>query len=405
MRTSRHWIGVVVAWLALWPGLGWGQTSTSFTFHAGATSVTNGAVMSAANFSTIIVQIEGTFVGTVQFEKKTKDASGYVAVQCTNAADRTLVDSSTDSPGYWECPGGAYSFRVPVTSRSSGTIIVTGMGTTAVASKSGGGSVAGVTLGQAFTNGRVVTGATTATPAEFGNGTQAIEVGGDATLGGFIRSKPIGDSPWNCWATYNCVLMDRNTNNPILTINPLGASPRLKFTFNSGFTLLGSVPVTLYPRGAASYSEASIVSNQPKSGWIQITDADTDAVDFRTVVTGKMAGATTATVRLYGVSDHASPSGNIVLNCDLRSNRPGTDTYAALTVNGSDPSITLTPATQNRPVSAVTSVITINGTVAEFAEIEGACHVNASSTTSAQLTDFFLRAEALVQLSVNSWSD
>ena len=404
MRTSRHWIGVVVAWLALWPGLGHGQTSTSFTFHAGATSVTNGAVMSAANFSTIVVQVEGTFVGAVQFEKKTKNATAWVAVQCTNAADRTLVDSTTDAPGYWECPGGAYSFRVPVTARTSGTIIVTGMGTTAVASKSGGGSIAGVTLGQAATNGRVISSATTATPVEIGNGTQAIEVGGDATLGGFLRPKPPGDSPWNCWATYNCVVMDRNTNSPILTINPLGASPRLKFTFNSGFTLLGSVPVALYPRGAASYSEASIVTNQPKSGWIQVTDADTDAVDFRTVVTGKMAGATTATVRLYGVSDHASPSGNIVFNCAIRSNRPGTDTYAAHSTTG-EQALTLTPSTQNRPVSAATSAITINGTVAEFAELEGSCEVNASSTTSAQLTDFFLRAEGLLQLSVNSWSD
>lgn len=398
------WIGLMVTWLALWTGLGWGQTSTSFTFHAGATSVTNGGVMNAANFSTIVVQVEGTFVGTVQFEKKTKSASGYVAVQCTNAADRTLVDTSTDAPGYWECPGGAYSFRVPVTARTSGTIIVTGMGTTAVAGRGAGGSGAGVTLNQAATNGRVITSATTATPVEIGNGTQAMEAGGDATLGGFIRPKPLGDSPWNCWATFNCVLMDRNTGNPMLVINPLGASPRLKFVFQSGYTLLGSVPVTLYPRGAASYSEASIVSNQPKSGYIQVTDADTDAVDFRFVVTGKMAGATTATVRLYGVSDRASPSGNIVFNCAMRSNRPGTDTYVAHSTTG-EQAITLTPATQYRPVSAVTSAITINGTVAEFSEIEGSCEVNASSTTSAQLTDFFLRAEALVQLSVNSWSD
>ena len=142
MRQAR-WIGLVVAWLALWPGLGWGQTSTSFTFHAGATSVTNGAVMSASNFSTIVVQIEGTFVGTVQFEKKTKGATSYVAVQCTNAADRTFSATSADAPGYWECPGGAYSFRVPVTARTSGTITVTGMGTTAVAGRGSGGSGAG----------------------------------------------------------------------------------------------------------------------------------------------------------------------------------------------------------------------------------------------------------------------
>lgn len=117
-----------------------------------------------------------------------------------------------------------------------------------------------------------------------------------------------------------------------------------------------------------------------------------------------MTGATTATLRLYGVSDHATPSGNIVFNCAIRSNRPGTDTYVAHSTTG-EQALTLTPATQNRPVSAVTSAITINGTVAEFAELEGSCEVNAASTTSAQLTDFFLRAEALMQLSVNSWSD
>lgn len=267
-----------------------------------------------------------------------------------------------------------------------------------------GGSAAIVTLDSAYDGGRVINGATLAAPVEIGNGTQAVEVGGDATLGGFIRPKPLGDSVWNCWATYNCKLVDRNTNQTMLIINPLGASPRLKFVFQPGYTLLGSVPVTLYPRGAATYSEASIVSNQPRSGYIQVTDADTDAVDFRFVVTGKMAGATTATVRLYGVSDHASPSGNIVLNCAMRANRPGTDTYVAHSTTG-EQAITLTPATQNRPVSAVTSAITINGTVAEFAEVEGSCEVNAGSTTSAQLTDFFLRAEALVQLSVNSWSD
>lgn len=263
---------------------------------------------------------------------------------------------------------------------------------------------ASITLDQVFDNGNEIDSATSARPARFGDGTRGVEAFGDSTLGGVLRQYPLGDTPWNCWATYDCVLVDRNTNQTMLRINPLGASARLKYVFQSGYTLLGSVPVTLYPRGAASYSEASIVTNQPKGGYIQVTDADTDAVDFRFVVTGKMVGATTATVRLYGVSDNASPSGNIVLNCAMRSNRPGTDTYVAHSTTG-EQAITLTPATQNRPVSAVTSAITINGTVAEFAEIEGSCEVNATSTTSAQLTDFFLRAEALLQLSVNSWSD
>lgn len=140
MRRWSQWGCVAMLLVALWPGLSHGQSSTSFTFHAGATTTANGTVMSAANFSTIVVQVEGTFVGTIEFQKKTKDATAYVAVQCTNANDRTVQSSTTDVPGYWECPGGAYSFRVPVTVFASGTIKVTGMGTTAVSSRGGGGS-------------------------------------------------------------------------------------------------------------------------------------------------------------------------------------------------------------------------------------------------------------------------
>lgn len=139
MRWWSRWGYVAMLVVALWPQGSYGQTSTSFTFHSGATSVVNGNVLSAANFSTIVVQVEGTFVGTVQFEKKTKDATGYVAVQCTNANDRSVVSATTSEAGYWECPGGAYSFRVPVTARTSGTIKVTGMGTTAVAGRGAGG--------------------------------------------------------------------------------------------------------------------------------------------------------------------------------------------------------------------------------------------------------------------------
>jgi len=249
-----------------------------------------------------------------------------------------------------------------------------------------------------------VDGATSANPLIVGNGTQKLEIFGDATMGGTIRPSPLGDSTWRCWTNYNCVIRDEEGAATIFTIDPDAASKNAMYQFGTNYKPLASIPVTLFPRGAASYSEASIVTNQPKGGYITVTDVDTDAVDFRFVVTGKMVGATTATVRLYGVSDNASPSSNIVLNCAMRSNRPGTDTYVAHSTTG-EQAITLTPATQNRPVSAVTSAITINGTVAEFAEMEGSCEVNASSTTSAQLTDFFLRAEALVQLSVNSWSD
>lgn len=269
-----------------------------------------------------------------------------------------------------------------------------------------GGAGGGVgTLDQAFDGGPEINSATSANPLIVGNGTQKVEIFGDATMGGVIRPSPLGDSVWRCWPNYDCVLRDEEGAATMWRINPDATTPNGMYQIQPGYQFIASIPVTLFPGGAASYSEASIVTNQPKGGWIQVTDTDTDYVGFRAVVTGKMVGATTATIRLYGASDNASPSGNIVVTCAIRSNRPGTDTYTGMTFSSGNPSITLTPATQNRPVSAVSSAVTISGTVAEFAELEGACHVHSSSTTSAQLTDFFLRAEALLQLSVNSWSD
>lgn len=333
-----------------------------------------------------VVTVNGTATGLLATDAPIPSGSAFPASPSTNAlffvTDDTIAGSCVSDGG-------------------SETSLCRWDGASWVPAGSGGGVG---TLDQAFDGGNTIDGATLANPLIVGNGTQKLEIGGDATLGGFIRPSPLADAVWRCWTNFNCVIRDEEGAAAMITIDPDAASRNAMYQFGSSYKPLASIPVTLYPRGAASYSEASIVSNQPKGGYIQVTDADTDAVDFRFVVTGKMVGVTTATVRLYGVSDNASPSGNIVLNCAMRSNRPGTDTYVAHSTTG-EQGVTLTPATQNRPVSAVTSAITINGTVAEFAEIEGSCEVNATSTTSAQLTDFFLRSEAIIQLSTNSWSD
>lgn len=151
-------------------------------------------------------------------------------------------------------------------------------------------------------------------------------------------------------------------------------------------------------------TEMSLVSNQPKGWWGQHADNDTDAFDFHIPVTSKMVGMTTLTVTLVGASTAATPSGNIKYTCAVKSYRPGSDTYAAHDTTG-EQGITLTPATQNRPVSATSSAITINGTVAAGAELIGSCESDATGTTSAQMGNWFLRGEALVQFLVNSWSD
>jgi hypothetical protein len=190
----------------------------------------------------------------------------------------------------------------------------------------------------------------------------------------------------------------------ILTIDPDAASVNAMYQFGTNYRPIMSLYVPLSPRGAATMTETNIVTNQPKAWWGTLTDADTDAFDFHFPITKKMEGATTATVRLWGVSDNGTPSGNIQLHCAMKAYRPGTDTYEAHQTTG-EQSVTLAPATTNRPVSAVSSAITINGTVAEFGEMIGSCEVSASGTTSTQLTDFFLRGDALIQLSINSLSD
>lgn len=138
----RRWWALLLVLAVVVPARGWADSALPWVFHSGATATGNGNAMSAEYFSTIVVQVEGTFVGEVTFEKKTKDASAYVAVQCTNASDQGKTTTASE-PGYWDCPGGAYLFRASVTSYTSGTIVVTGHGTTAVSGSRGGGGTDG----------------------------------------------------------------------------------------------------------------------------------------------------------------------------------------------------------------------------------------------------------------------
>jgi hypothetical protein len=191
----------------------------------------------------------------------------------------------------------------------------------------------------------------------------------------------------------------------ILRIDPDAASPNAAWTFTCTATKPKiTVVAALSPRGSATMTETNVVTNQPKSWWGTLTDANTDAFDFSFPVTAKMVGATTATVRLLGVSDNATPSGNIDLDCAMSAYTPGTDTFAAHVTTG-EQTVLLTPATQNRPVATTSAAITINGTLVEGDIIQGSCEVDAAATTSAQLTDFFLWGFATIQISISSLSD
>jgi hypothetical protein len=187
-------------------------------------------------------------------------------------------------------------------------------------------------------------------------------------------------------------------------IDPGAVTKNAMYQYGANYKPIGSIEVSLKERGATTVALESIVTNQPKDYWATVTDANTDALDFRLPITAKMVGMTTITVRLVGVSKHASPSGNIVFTCAATAVRPGTDTYAAHSITN-EQTITLTPAVQNRPVAATSPAIPINGTVADGGNLWGSCEVDAGGTTSIQMTDFRALASAVVQFSVNSRSD
>lgn len=179
-------MGLTVALVPMWAH---GQSALSWVFHAGATGTATGAEMPASYFSTVGVQVEGTFDGTVEFRKKTENASTYVAVQCTNVTDLSKA-TATNTPGYWECPGGAYRFAVAVIDYTSGTIVVTGIGTTAVSSRGNGdGAVTG------WPN--VLTGAAVTSEAA-GESVSIRGKSGQATNGADLYQHSSGLFQWVC---------------------------------------------------------------------------------------------------------------------------------------------------------------------------------------------------------------
>lgn len=117
-------------------------------------------------------------------------------------------------------------------------MIVTASPTWAASVSGGGGAT---TLNQAFNGGSEITGATSANPAVIGNGTQKIELFGDATMGGTIRPSPLGDSVWRCWTNYNCLIRNEEAGDTILTIDPDAASSLLMYQFGASYRPLKSV--------------------------------------------------------------------------------------------------------------------------------------------------------------------
>lgn len=270
---------------------------------------------------------------------------------------------------------------------------------------SGGGGGGAATLDQAFDGGKVINGANSLANAfRVGDDLTPGCLYTDATLG--FQSRPCTDVNVRLVIPVNKTgaFYDEEGAADMLIIDPDAADVNAMYQFQSGYKPLMSILLPLSPRGAVTIAEENLVTNQPNSWWMTLTDVDTDAADFSFPVTAKMVGATTATFRLIGASNNATPSGNIELDCAMSTFTPGSDTFTAHVTTG-EQAVVLTPATTDRPVAATSSAHTINGTLAAGDIVMGSCEVDATNTTSAQMTDFRLWGYVLVQLSVNSWSD
>ena len=261
------------------------------------------------------------------------------------------------------------------------------------------------TLDQAFDGGKVIDGANSlANAVQIGDGVTPVCILTDATKGPWVR--PCTDSNISTYILTNFTYswFDVEGDAAMLTVDPDAASKNAMYQFGANYYPEKVARVALSPRGAVTIAEESIVTDQPVSWYATITDANTDAVDFVLTVTADMSHVTTATVKLYGVSKNAAPSGNIEFDCAIKSFRPGTDTFTAHSTTG-EQAVLLTPSTQNRPVATTSAAITINGTVATGAMLYGSCEVDATATTSAQLTDFRLLGYADVRFTSNSLSN
>lgn len=237
-----------------------------------------------------------------------------------------------------------------------------------------------------------VNGATIANPLIVGNGTQKLEIFGDATMGGTIRPSPLGDSTWRCWTNYNCVIRDEESAAAMFTIDP-DAPNNDKYVWALGYRpikTLSFMADSLYVAGAASLvTDAALVSGGLIVPYILTTDSNSDYFYRYVVMDPKWdGGAVTATVTVVNVN--ATPANayevDVSGQCYAAGDAIGTTIsttgeQAATITFGSSGSCGGSACNQNDRASATTAAITINGTPAGGAFCAFQAQVDATATT------------------------
>jgi len=245
--------------------------------------------------------------------------------------------------------------------------------------------------------------ATSANPFIVGNGTQKLEIFGDATMGGTVRPSPLGDSTWRCWTNYNCVIRDEEGAATIFTIDPDAATKLLMYQYGANYRPLKSDFLSAYSlQGDGTNCPARptvvTISNMIYPTFI-CTENNSSRLKFAIPMRTNWDGGTVYFKPYY--SQTAADTGSVLLDAAAACRALGTafnGTYGT-EVNIDDAALAGSGAIEG----TLSGAITPNGTCAASDWLYGYLDVDATTNpTTAAATLNFIGVE--IFWSETSWS-
>lgn len=248
-----------------------------------------------------------------------------------------------------------------------------------------------------------INGATSANPLIVGNGTQKLELFGDATMGGTVRPSPLGDSVWRCWTNYNCVIRDEEGAATMFTIDPDAASKNAMYQFGTNYRPLKSVWVGaggLYGDGTNCPADptAATINSGPKIPTFICADSSSSILYGSLRLPDDWDGGTLTFQHVYvqTAADTNAVNGDVSAQCRGNGETPSSTWGTAIAID--DAAVTGSNANDMTTSAAVTPA----GTCAAGDMLYFRYVLDATGTTTATATLHHLGF--YVKYTSTSWS-
>lgn len=182
--------------------------------QSAATGVGNGTVIRTDGFNTLVFDVQGTFVGTTQFETST-DQAKWFGLNVTNLTTGAAGTTATATGLYQAAVSGVTYARARVSDYTSGTLNIMGKVSVGGGAGGGGGNVTAGTINLATVVGNIAAGS-----ADSGN---PVKVGGKyngtaPTLDSGDRGDLELDVSGNLKATQATLLAGEDLTNNVLGV-------------------------------------------------------------------------------------------------------------------------------------------------------------------------------------------